>query len=98
MFWQPASRGNRNGTCTVHAQHPTGGLPMFPEYRDLITRLKGHDVHFTRLFDKHNELDQVIKNKEAHIEPGSQVEIEQLKKEKLLLKDQIYGILRQAST
>jgi hypothetical protein len=98
MFWQPASRGNRNGTCTVHAHHPTGGLPMFPEYRDLITRLKGHDVHFTRLFDKHNELDQVIKNKEAHIEPGSQVEIEQLKKEKLLLKDQIYGILRQAST
>jgi hypothetical protein len=97
MFWQPASRGKRNGTCTVHAHHPTGGLPMFPEYRDLITRLKGHDVHFTRLFDKHNELDQVIKNKEAHIEPGSQVEIEQLKKEKLLLKDQIYGILRQAS-
>ena len=70
---------------------------MFPEYRDLITHLKGHDVHFTRLFDKHNELDQVIKNKEAHIEPGSQAEIEQLKKEKLLLKDQIYGILRQAS-
>jgi len=70
---------------------------MFPEYRDLITRLKGHDGHFTRLFDKHNELDQVIKNKEAHIEPGSQAEIEQLKKEKLLLKDQIYGILRQAS-
>ncbi len=71
---------------------------MFPEYRDLITRLKGHDAHFTRLFDKHNELDQVIRNKEAHIEPGTQVEIEQLKKEKLLLKDQLYTILRQAIT
>lgn len=70
---------------------------MFPEYRDLITRLKGHDAHFTRLFDKHNELDQVILNKEAHIEPGTQAEIEHLKKEKLLLKDQIYSILRQAS-
>jgi uncharacterized protein YdcH (DUF465 family) len=70
---------------------------MFPEYRELITRLKGHDAHFTRLFDKHNELDQVIRNKEAHIEPGTQVEIEQLKKEKLLLKDQLYTILRQAS-
>jgi uncharacterized protein YdcH (DUF465 family) len=70
---------------------------MFPEYRDLITKLKGHDVHFTRLFDKHNELDQLIKNKEAHIEPGTQVEIEQLKKEKLALKDQLYTILRQAS-
>jgi hypothetical protein len=71
---------------------------MFPEYRDLISRLKGHDAHFTRLFDKHNALDQLIRNKEAHIEPGTQVEIEQLKKEKLLLKDQLYTILRQAST
>lgn len=70
---------------------------MFPEYRELITRLKGHDAHFTRLFDKHNDLDQVIRNKEAHIEPGTQVEIEQLKKEKLQLKDQLYSILRQAS-
>ena len=68
---------------------------MFPEYRDLISQLKGHDAHFTRLFDKHNDLDQVIKNKEAHIEPGSQIEIEQLKKEKLLLKDQIYAHLKQ---
>jgi len=70
---------------------------MFPEYRELITQLKGHDAHFTRLFDKHNEMDQVIRNKEAHIEPSTHAEIEQLKKEKLLLKDQIYSILRQAS-
>ena len=70
---------------------------MFPEYRDLISKLKGHDTHFTRLFDKHNELDQQIKNKEAHIEPGTQLEIEQLKKEKLALKDQIYSHLRQVS-
>jgi uncharacterized protein YdcH (DUF465 family) len=70
---------------------------MFPEYRELISKLKGHDLHFTRLFDKHNELDQRIKNKEAHIEPGSQLEIEQLKKEKLALKDQLYTLLKQAS-
>ena len=70
---------------------------MFPEYRELITKLKGHDVHFTRLYDKHNDLDQRIKNKEAHIEPGSQLEIEQLKKEKLALKDQLYTLLKQAS-
>jgi uncharacterized protein YdcH (DUF465 family) len=69
---------------------------MFPEYRDLITRLKGHDHHFTRLFDKHNELDQTIKNMEAHIQPGTQVEIEVLKKEKLQLKDQLYAILKKA--
>lgn len=66
---------------------------MFPEFRELITQLKGHDAHFTRLFDKHNAIDQVIKNKEAHIEPATQIEIEQLKKEKLALKDEIYQVL-----
>lgn len=43
---------------------------MFPEYRDLITRLKTEDAHFTRLFDKHNAIDQQIKNMEARIEAG----------------------------
>jgi uncharacterized protein len=90
------------GVHPVHASHLVNlsnrRALMFPEYRDLITSLKGHDAHFTRLFDKHNELDQLIKNKEAHIEPASQVEIEKLKKEKLALKDELYGILRQASS
>lgn len=69
---------------------------MFPEYRDLITHLKTSDHHFSRLFDKHNELDQRILNMEAHISPGTHVEIEELKKEKLKLKDQLYLILRKA--
>ena len=69
---------------------------MCPEFRDLSTRLKGHDRHFPRLFDKHNDLDQTIKNMEANIQPATQVEIETLKKEKLLLKDQLYAILKKA--
>ena len=56
------------------------GDPNVPEYRDLITRLKTEDAHFTRLFDKHNDLDQRIKNMEARIEPASHEEIETLKK------------------
>lgn len=71
---------------------------MFPEYRDLISRLKTSDRHFQNLFDKHNELDQKIKNMEAHSEPGTPFEIEVLKKEKLVLKDELYEILRKAET
>ena len=74
------------------------GVFMFPEFRDLITQLKGNDHHFTRLFEKHNELDQKIKNMESHIEPGTPVEIEVLKKEKLHLKDQLYTHLKKAET
>ena len=71
---------------------------MFPEYRDLITKLKTEDHHFGRLFEQHNTLDQKIKNMESHIEPGSPVEIEVLKKEKLALKDQLYTHLKKAET
>lgn len=70
---------------------------MFPEYRDLITQLKSKDAHFTRLFDEHNALDQKIKNIESHIEVATEVEIEQLKKQKLHLKDELYAILVKAS-
>ncbi len=31
---------------------------MFPEYRDLISRLKNENPRFMSLFDKHNKLDQ----------------------------------------
>ena len=71
---------------------------MFPEYRDLITQLKLTDLNFVRLFEKHNTLDQKIRHMEAHLEPGTHEEIEQLKKEKLLTKDALYTILKKADT
>jgi len=52
---------------------------MFPEFRDLITNLKNKDAYFDRLFEKHNALDQEIKN---------------LKKEKLRIKDELYQYLK----
>jgi len=71
---------------------------MFPEYRELITKIKGQDARFTHLFDKHNELDQRIQNMEARLVQATDLEIEQLKKEKLHLKDQIYAHLRRVET
>ena len=70
---------------------------MFPEYRDLITQLKTTDSHFLNLFEKHNELDQRIKNMESGIGPATNLDIEALKKEKLALKDELYQILRKAA-
>ncbi|MDO8319782.1 YdcH family protein [Rhodoferax sp.] len=69
---------------------------MFPEFRDQISQLKVSDLNFVRLFEKHNTLDQTIRHMEAHLEPGTHDEIEQLKKEKLLIKDALYNILKKA--
>ncbi len=70
---------------------------MFPEYRDLISKLKTTDQHFQHLFDKHNALDQKIQNMESRIESATHEEIEALKKEKLAIKDQLYVILKKVS-
>lgn len=70
---------------------------MFPEYRDLISKLKYTDLHFTHIFERHNYLDQRIKNIESKIEYRAPEQIEMLKKEKLHLKDgYIKSWLRQA--
>ncbi|MDR5740429.1 MULTISPECIES: YdcH family protein [unclassified Caballeronia] len=70
---------------------------MFPEYRDLISRLKTEDAHFSRLFERHNQLDHDIQNMEAGVTPADSFTIESLKKEKLLLKDKMYVVLRKAA-
>ncbi|ALL65292.1 hypothetical protein K788_0004542 [Paraburkholderia caribensis MBA4] len=69
---------------------------MFPEYRDLIARLKQEDAHFARLFERHNELDHQVHNMETGVMHGDGRSIEVLKKEKLRLKDSLYTILRRA--
>ena len=70
---------------------------MFPEYRDLISKLKTQDHHFRRLFDEHNALDEKITEMEKREIPVPDDEIEMLKKQKLALKDELYQMLRKAS-
>ena len=70
---------------------------MFPEFRDLISRLKNEDAHFSRLFDEHNDLDHKISRLEKNpvTAVSAEDDIDTLKKQKLLLKEQLYDILKQ---
>ena len=67
---------------------------MFPEYRDLISRLKNEDAHFARLFEEHNALDHEIIRLESDPVTAGLDKIDALKSQKLRLKDQMYDILR----
>ena len=69
---------------------------MFPEYRELISKLKQQEAHFARLFDEHNELDDKITGLVNNPVTSGLDEIEELKKEKLQLKDRLYEILQKA--
>lgn len=70
---------------------------MFPEYRDLISRLKNENSRFMSLFDKHNKLDHEIARMEGSDGRGYNAEVVRMKKQKLQLKDEMLKILQQES-
>ena len=61
---------------------------MLHEYRDDITALKQENAHFAKIFEKHNELDQQTTDADEGRLHLTDAELEQMKKEKLLLKDE----------
>lgn len=70
---------------------------MFPEYRDLISKLKQENSRFARLFDEHNELDDKITGLLNNPVTSGAETIDELKKAKLKLKDELYAILQKAA-
>ncbi|HFC6288635.1 TPA: YdcH family protein [Neisseria meningitidis] len=70
---------------------------MFPEYRDLISKLKQENSRFARLFDEHNELDDKITGLVNNPVTSGAETIDELKKAKLKLKDELYPILQKAA-
>jgi uncharacterized protein YdcH (DUF465 family) len=61
---------------------------MLHEYREEISELKQKDAHFAKIFEKHNELDRQAKDAGEGRLSLSDAELEAIKKEKLLLKDE----------
>jgi len=66
---------------------------MLHEYKDIISKLKVENAHFAKIFEKHNELDDKITKAENGEIALDDLELEKLKKEKLLLKDEAYAMI-----
>ncbi|ENJ7144003.1 DUF465 domain-containing protein [Escherichia coli] len=70
---------------------------MFPEYRALISQLKGKHNRFDNLFEKHNQLDHDIRQLESAPGGDYSMKIVKLKLEKLEIKREIQKILEEES-
>jgi uncharacterized protein YdcH (DUF465 family) len=68
----------------------------FPEFREQIHTLKMTDHHFARLFAEYHELDHEVRRIEEGVENTSDDYLETRKKMRLLLKDQLYAMLKKA--
>ena len=65
----------------------------FPEYKDKIHTLKTSDRHFARLADEYHHLNREIHRVEANgVNIGDEA-FEDLKKNRLKLKDEIFALL-----
>jgi len=66
---------------------------MLHEYKDEIHELKIENAHFAKIFEQHNEIDKKVEHAEMGDTPMTDRELENLKKEKLLLKDEAYKMI-----
>ncbi len=65
-----------------------------PEFRHQIHQLKLTDQHFVGLLERYEDLDDQVRRIEEGFINTSDEYIEGLKKERLLLKDELFTILK----
>ncbi len=64
-----------------------------PEFADSIAARKSQDAHFARLADSYHEINREIHRGETDVEPMSDFHLEELKKKRLALLDELKGLL-----
>ena len=69
-------------------------LREFPENKDTIHTLKMSNQHFARLFDEYHSVDHEVHRIESGAEKTSDEYLETRKKQRLKLKDELYGMIR----
>lgn len=68
----------------------------FPEHKEAIHHLKMENAHFAKLFDHYHQVDRAILRIEAGNENAGDADLEQLKKQRLSIKDELYQMLTAA--
>ncbi|MCM2399629.1 YdcH family protein [Rhizobium sp. S153] len=68
----------------------------FPEYADKMHALKAGDESFGKLLEDYREVNRAIHRAETEVEPVGDVQMETMRKQRMVLKDEIYGMLTKA--
>lgn len=68
----------------------------FPEYKEQIHELKMNDAHFERLVDAYHKVNRAIHRAETFVEPVDELTEQTMRKQRMALKDDIWGRLQVA--
>jgi len=66
----------------------------FPEFAGRIHTLRETDAHFHRLANEYHAINKAIIHAEMNIEPTDDFHLEDMRKLRLRLKDEIFGMLK----
>ncbi|MGD1926403.1 MAG: YdcH family protein [Paracoccaceae bacterium] len=65
----------------------------FPDKVDAMHALKESDAHFRKLFDEYHDVNRAIHRAETNVEPTDQFNEENMRKQRMRLKDEIARML-----
>jgi uncharacterized protein len=65
----------------------------FPEMRERIQKMKLSDNHFAKLFAQYDEVEHAVHRIETGVESAVDERLEELKKQRLSLKDALFQLL-----
>ncbi|MCM2474811.1 YdcH family protein [Rhizobium sp. CG5] len=68
----------------------------FPEHAAKMHALKMSDTHFAKLFEEYHDVNRAIHRAETDVEPVGDTHMETMRKQRVVLKDEIYGMLTKA--
>lgn len=68
----------------------------FPEHVEAMHDLRAKDAHFGKLYDAYHVVNRATHRAETDAEPTSDAHMAELRRERMQLKDQIYGYLSKA--
>jgi len=65
----------------------------FPEYVGAIHSLGQNDAHFAKLSEEYHTLNRSIHRAETNVEPTNDLHLVEMRKQRMVLKDEVYKIL-----
>ena len=70
---------------------------QFPNHADAIHKLRQENPHFARISDDYHQLNRDIHRAETNVEPTDDFHLEEMKKTRLLLLDEVRNLLSTAA-
>ena len=70
----------------------------FPDQAKIIKSLQAENPHFARLCEDYDKINRDIHRAETNIQPVEELAGQEMRKKRMVLKDEIWQILKEAKT